>query len=564
MSTNENQLRVMPGVIIVILQWFMWLILPALAGEETMMAAVAGGFLGGVAVAIWWLFWSKAPVIDRVGAVLLSIVSLLIASRFVDISIATANMGLLLIMYSVPVMSLALVVSAVITKRMPDGQRRAVIIAAIIIASGLWLFLKTEGVTGDFKHEFALRWAKTAEQKFLEAGRENMEVAVKTKDTGEWPGFRGKDRDGIARGVKISSDWKVSPPVLLWQRPVGPGCSSFAVSAGLVYTQEQRGKEEAVTCYDLANGKPVWIHTDNARFWDSHVGTGPRGTPTLYKGRVYTFGGTGILNVLDAAKGTLIWTRDVAKDANVKALTWGFSSSPLIYGDMVYIAAAGKMAAYELATGKPKWFGPEGGRSYSSPHLITIDGIAQILLLNEPGCISFNPADGKVLWTYPWKGEDRVIQPALTGDGGFLLSATMQKMKRLDVSTDKNKNWNIKESWASNSAKPNFNDYAVHKGFAYGYNGLSLVCVDLKDGSLKWKGGHYGGQLILIADQDLLLIAAEKGNLALVLAVPDKFTELARFPAIKGRTWNHPALAGNILLVRNSLEMAAFRLPGKK
>ena len=563
MSLNEKKLRVLPGIIIVVIQWFLWLILPLIApADEVMMAAVAGGALGAVAVALWWIFWSKAPVVDRIGAILLSIISLLVTARFVDISIATANMGLMLAIYSLPVISLALVISAAIAKSLPDRNRRIVIATAIIAASGVWLFLKTDGLTGDFRQQLNWRWAKTAEQKFLDSqAKEDMEPAVKARGAGEWPGFRGKDRDGIARGIKISSEWKTSPPVLLWQRRVGPGCSSFAAGGGLIYTQEQRGEDESVTCYDLANGRPVWIHTDKTRFWDSHTGAGPRGTPALHKGRVYAFGGTGILNTLDAAKGTLIWSRDVSKDTGIKALTWGFTSSPLIYGDAVYVAAAGKMAAYDLESGRPKWFGPEGGKSYSSPHLVTINGVPQIALLNEPGVISFNPADGKALWAYAWKGEDRVIQPAFTDDGGILLGVNLQGMRRIVVSQDKNNNWNIKEGWASSAAKPNFNDYAAHKGYLYGYNGLSLICIDMRDGKLKWKGGSFGGQLILLADQDALLLISEAGELVLIEAVPGHFKVLARFPAIKGRTWNHPALAGHIVLVRNSGEAAAFRLP---
>ncbi|MEI7903882.1 MAG: PQQ-binding-like beta-propeller repeat protein [Candidatus Firestonebacteria bacterium] len=564
-AVEKKTLRILPGVVIVVIQWFMWLILPLIAPvDEVTMASVAGGVLGGIAVALWWLFWSKAQIIDRVGAILLSIISLLVTALFVDISISTSFMGLMLIMYSFPVMSLALVVSAAITRNLPDANRRAVIAGAILLAAGVFLFIKTEGLTGAFRQEIAWRWSTTAEQKLLDvSGNESMGAAVKTKDTGEWPGFRGKDRDGVAGGIKISADWKATPPVLLWKRQVGPACSSIAAGGGLIYTQEQRGENEAVTCYSLDTGKPVWMHTNKARFWDSHVGAGPRGTPALYKGRVYTFGGTGILNVLDAVKGTLVWSRDVSKDADVKALTWGFSSSPLIYGNMVYVAAAGKMAAYDLASGKPKWFGPEGGKCYSSPHLVTISGVPQILLLSEPGAVSFNPLDGKVLWTYPWKCEDRVLQPLLTGDGGILLSVNLQEARRIDVSAEKGKNWKVKEGWVSSAVKPNFNDYALAKGYAYGYNGVSLVCVDVKDGTRKWKGGNYGGQLILIAESGLLLVASEAGELVLVEAAPQGLKELAKFPAIKGRIWNHPALAGDIFLVRNSNEMAAIRLPKK-
>ena len=119
----------------------------------------------------------------------------------------------------------------------------------------------------------------------------------------------------------------------------------------------------------------------------------------------------------------------------------------------------------------------------------------------------------------------------------------------------------LHERWTSTGLKPTFNDFVVHNAYAFGFDGAILACIDLKDGRRKWKGGRYGGgQLVLLPDQDLLLVLSEEGELALVAATPNQFKELARFPGIEGKTWNHPVLAGDRLLVRNGQEMAAFRL----
>jgi outer membrane protein assembly factor BamB len=380
----------------------------------------------------------------------------------------------------------------------------------------------------------------------------------------DWPGFRGPDRDGVIPGVRIETDWSASPPVELWRRPVGPGVSSFAVHGDLFYTQEQRGNDEVVACYNLTTGKLVWRHSDAARFWESNAGAGPRATPTLSHGRVYALGATGILNALDASTGAVVWSRNAASDTGAKVPTWGISGSPLVVDDLVLVAASGTLAAYDVATGDSRWIGPHRGGSYSSPQLATIDGVAQILLLSPPGAISLAPADGAVLWEHSWDG-GAIVQPALTANGDLLINAIASSggigIRRLALAHGA-AGWTTEERWTSNGLKPFFSDFVVHEGHAFGFDGNILSCIDLADGKRKWKGGRYGnGQLVLLADQDLLLVLSEEGELALVKAAPDAFTEVARFPgALEGKTWNHPVLVGDILLVRNGEAMAAFRL----
>ncbi|MCM3901442.1 MAG: PQQ-like beta-propeller repeat protein [Pyrinomonadaceae bacterium] len=305
----------------------------------------------------------------------------------------------------------------------------------------------------------------------------------------------------------------------------------------------------------------MWRHRDAARFWESNGGAGPRGTPTLSNGRIYTFGGTGIVNALDAGTGAVVWSRNAAPDTKTKIPEWGFASSPLVVGDIVVVATAGTLAAYDLATGEPRWVGPNGGGGYSSPHPLTIDGVQQILLLSGPGAISVAPGDGKLLWQHPLPEGTRIVQPALTAEGDILThDGEGNEMRRIAI-THGPGGWTAEERWTSVGLKPYFSDFVVHKGHAFGFDGSNIACIDLKDGGGKWKGGRYGhGQLVLLADQDLLLVLSEDGGLALVRATPDQFAELARFRAIDGKTWNHPVLAGDVLLARNGQEMVAFRL----
>ena len=329
---------------------------------------------------------------------------------------------------------------------------------------------------------------------------------------------------------------------------------------GRFYTQEQRVDDEIVSCHDIKTGKPVWRHRDKARFYESNGGPGPRATPAISNGRVYTQGATGIVNALDASTGNVIWTRNAVNDTGAKVPGWGIAGSPLVVNDLVIVAAAGNLVAYETATGKPRWLGPAGGSGYSSPQLLTINGTQQVVLLRSTGVLSVSLTDGKLLWEHPWGGEP-IVQPAVASNGDLLISVSQSSGLRRFTVGQGSGGWTAQERWTTEDINPWFNDFVVHKGHAFGFDGSSLVCVNLDDGKLKWRGKRYGyGQLVLLPEQDVLIVLSEQGELALAKATTDQFTELGHIPALEGKTWNHPVLVGDILLVRNDHEMAAFRL----
>jgi outer membrane protein assembly factor BamB len=545
--------------------------LPAIV-PEAFIIGVVGALLGGLAVVVWWVFFSRAPLPERWGAIVLMIAAELAVWRIVDKSIATGMMGYMFPMYSIPVLGIAFAAWAMFSSWLSAGPRRASMAATILLACGSWALLRTEGMRGSAAADIHWRWSKTPEEHLLlesavlppvpPAAPRQPAAAVKT--IAFWPGFRGPGRDSVIPGLRIKTDWSASPPVELWRRPIGPGWSSFAVRGDLLYTQEQRGEDEIVSCYNAATGNPVWAHRDAARFWESNAGAGPRATPTLHGDRVYAFGATGILNVLDAGTGAAIWSQNAAADTSTKVPGWGFANSPLVVRDMVIVAVSGKLAAYDAATGESRWSSPTAGGSYSSPQLAKIDGVEQILLNGALGITSVSPTDGTVLWKYAWPSDTRIMQPAVLPDGDLLITTGDAmgggSMRRIAVSHGAS-GWVTEERWTSSGLKPSFNDFVVHDGNVFGFDGTILACIDAKDGKRKWKGGRYGaGQLILLRDQGVLLVLSEEGGLALVKAAADKFTELARFPALEGKTWNHPVLAGDRLLVRNGSEMAGFRL----
>jgi outer membrane protein assembly factor BamB len=586
-ETINVKRRTWPGIvtgIVIVAGFFSSIIVP-----DAAIVGIPAALIATLSALLWWLFFSRVRLAERI-TVLALIVAAWIATRpFLHISIIGGAMGGLPAL-AFPVLFAALGFWAWGTRNSSDKFRRAALIPAVLIACVFCTLVRTAGI-GRNLFEFHWRWTPTPEEVLL--ARENDDPATipatvapatitEVRDAkantdsnadkpvltmpstaAEWPGFRGPARDGVIHNVRIETDWSKSPPMEIWRQAIGPGWSSFAVGGELIYTQEQRGSDELVSAYYQSTGKPAWRHRDAVRFYESNGGPGPRGTPTVVNGRVYSFGGTGIVNALDAGTGAVIWSRDASADTRVEIPDWGFSSSPLVIEDLVVVAASGTLAAYDIATGKPRWFSPAGGFSYSSPHLISIEGIPQIVFVNGKGAISMAPSDGTVLWQTLWDGGG-IVQPAVTAEGDVLLPTTGftggQGIRRLAV-THKSGEWNVEEKWTSNGLKPYFNDFVVHKGHAYGFDGDILSSIDLADGKRKWKGGRYGsGQLVLLADQDLLLVVSDEGELVLVSATPDGFKEISRFKAIEGKTWNHPVVVRDMLIVRNGEEMAAFRL----
>lgn len=564
-------LRLWPGVMIVAVQWLAWWVVPIIVSDSTAgLVSALGGILGGAAVCMWWVFFSRASRVERWGGLGLVVVAMAMTLRILHPSIAQGNMGFQFFLYAIPSLSLALVLWAVASRHLPQRERQVTMVATILLASGSWALARSDGITGDGAAQLAWRWTPTAEARLLAgttdvaARHRTLPGDTKKQRSFHWTGLRGPRRDGVIHDVRLETDWSQSPPIELWRRPVGPAVSSFAVSDTLLYTHEQRGDHEVVASYAVETGEPVWQHRDDARFWDSHVGAGPRATPTIASGRLFTFGATGILNALAPSDGTLHWSRDAAADTQSPLPLWGFVSSPLVVDDLVIIHTDA-LIAYDIEDGELRWIGPGSGGSYSSPQLVAIQGVPQIVMVGHGGVVSVAPTDGTLLWTHPWPGIG-IVQPAVTPQGDILVSMVSEAAapigtRRVEV-TRELAEWTTTERWTSTRLKPSFSDFVVHDDHVFGFDGRILTSISVEDGIRAWKGGRYGhGQLVLLADQDLLLVLSEEGDLALVEAAPDAYTEVARFAAIDGKTWSHPTLIGNILLVRNGQEMAAFELP---
>ena len=604
----RKPLRLWPGVAVAILVLTLKFLLP-IAVPSLSILGVLGALAGSAIILLWWLFFSRAAWVERILALVALVVAAVVTSFFVHPSISGGFMGRMLPVFAIPLtFGPAFVAWAVATRHLPDGVRRVTMVATIFAACFAWTLARTDGVMGEAGTQLHWRWTPTAEERLLAQVKDEpppvapapapatIETpgatvppaaapvpkpepgpaptaapapnAVKAVDPisprPEWPGFRGPSRDAVVRGIRIETDWAASPPTEVWRRPVGPGWSSFAVQGDLFYTQEQRGEHEVVSSYKVSTGEPVWRHRDAVRFYESNGGPGPRGTPAIDNGRVFTMGATGVVNALDARTGAVVWTRNAATDTGAPMPGWGFTASPVVVDDLVIVATSGRLGAYESATGKLRWTQKTGGTGYSSPHVVKIDGVTQIVLLSGNGATAVAPADGSVLWNHQWEIGAAIVQPTLLPGGDILMALGDamggQGMRRLDVSGGPAK-WTATERWTSRGLKPYHNDYVVHNGHAFGFDGSILSSINLENGERNWKGGRYGqGQMVLLPDQDLLLVVSEEGELALVSATPDQYKEITKFKALEGKTWNHPVIVRDVLLVRNGEQMAAFRL----
>ncbi len=461
----------------------------------------------------WWFTNRTIPLRDRLFAFVANVAGAVVAGLTCHKSVGPMGM----LMFGVPA------VFSIWAFWLLLARRTSPVVRSWGLAVLLWLtwtsvmLVRIDGVDGDTRSAISWRWARTAEEKYLaertelaaastaalrRAGAqplptqavdseppetESREAQPLELRPGDWPGFRGPNRDSVVRGVKLATDWTASPPRAVWRRRIGPAWSSLVVVGNRLFTQEQRGDAEAVVCLAAETGQEIWAHEDPVRFFDGQAGAGPRATPTFDAGRIYSFGATGLLNCLDAASGGAIWRRDVTGDCDGKAPLWGFASSPLVAGGMVIVYAGGTLdqalLAYHADSGEPAWKAATGEVSYSSPQWASIGGQEQVLFLSERGLTSVAPGSGEVLWNHDALREKiwRVVQPRLVGDSQVLIGSEDLGLVLVDVAQSGG-GWSASQHWVSSGIRPAYNDFVVHDGHAYGFDGAIFCCIELASG----------------------------------------------------------------------------------
>jgi outer membrane protein assembly factor BamB len=453
---------------------------------------------------------------------------------------------------------------------MSSVVRRWIAVVGLSFVVALVAMVRVEGVSGDVIPKLRFRWMRHADEDLPAAAGAAADATVDLSATtpDDSPQFLGRDRLATWSDPRLVRDWSAHPPRLVWRQPIGAGWSSYAVVGHYGVTQEQRGEDELVTCYDLDDGKLLWSHATPVRFYETLAGVGPRATPTIDGGRVYSMGALGHLACLDGATGKPLWQHDLLKENHALRPQWGKSCSPLVYDNLVIASAGGSngrsLIAFDKQSGSEVWHAGDDFSSYSSPTVFTLDGVQQIVMVNSTTVTGHDPASGHILWQHAWPEEGRaspnVSQPIALGGDRVLLtkgygigSASWHIKHEGDA-------WTVEDLWRNNYLKTKFTSAVVRDGYAYGLDEGVLSCIDVDSGTRRWKKGKYGhGQVLLVGE--LLLVQSETGELALVEAQSDAFRELTRFVAVGGQTWNYPTLAGRRLLVRSEQEAACYELP---
>lgn len=459
------------------------------------------------------------------------------------------------------------------TRQLSKPVKYSAIGAVLLLVAGFAASIRSIENTGNNGYVFHFRWEPTQDQRLAEFQKFNKAVAsASTLDAAapRFTDFLGPHRDGIVPGVKLITDLIKSLPKELWRRPVGGGYASFVMAGGLAVTIEQRGEEEMIVALDLKTGAERWTRGYPGHFKESLGGNGPRATPTIANNEVFALGASGLLVALDLETGKEKWQTNILKDASAGNITWGMCGAPLVSADKVIVNPGGTQGhaviGYDRVTGKAVWHAGSSKAAYSTPVMAKLAGVEQALVFDATGVGGYDLQTGTELWRhlFPTFNGINVGQPlALPGDQVFISAGYDAGAVLMQVKKEGDK-WSVAPVWQNKKLKCKMGSAIYHEGYLYGLDDGILACLDAKTGDRKWKGGRYGhGQLLL--RNNVLVIQAESGDLVLVAADPTAHKELAKVPMLPGgKTWNAPALAGNLLLLRNHFEAVLLELATDK
>lgn len=389
----------------------------------------------------------------------------------------------------------------------------------------------------------------------------------------DWPQFLGPTRNGVYPGSDLAAAWRADGPPVVWQKPVGQGFSGPVVTQQKLVLFHRVDDKETVECLDARSGKQLWLFDYPTAYRDDFgFDEGPRATPSIAAGHVYTYGAEGMLHCLDFATGKKIWSMNARAEFQAPKGFFGIACSPLVESNAVLLNIGGAdgagIVAFDALTGKVLWKASHDEASYSSPTIATIHGERDALFFTRKHLVALDPGDGKIRFEFPWEPtinasvssatpivvDDLVFVSASYGAGAVVLRVHGDQVEKL---------------WSGDHILSNHYATSVQRdGFLYGIDGRtdpgfqpgpSLRSVELKTGKIRWQDNSIGAATVILAG-DQLLIMSERGELIRAAATPDGFKPDARAQILPFQVRAYPALANGFLFARNKDKLVCVNL----
>jgi outer membrane protein assembly factor BamB len=388
----------------------------------------------------------------------------------------------------------------------------------------------------------------------------SLPAAVSNRAPDDWPQWRGPNRDGIATEKGLLKSWPQGGPPLAWQtKGAGEGYSSFAVSQGRLYTLGARADTEYVLAFDAASGKRLWEAQHGRRFSNDR-GDGPRSTPTIEGDRLYAFGASGDLSVLDTATGKPHWTINVLKQYGGSNIRWGLSESPLVLADRILVNAGGTIVALKKTDGSLIWKTDGDDAGYASAVVQRAGNVTQAIFFTSARALGVDVNSGRQLWSYRpvANGVANIATPVVRGNRVFLSSDYDTGSALLELTPSGN-DVRAREVYFTREMKNHHATSVLVGDHLYGFDSAILTALKFDTGEVAWQNRSVGKGSLIFADERLYLFS-ENGVVGLAEASPEAYREHGRFSIKTGRlpTWSHPVVAEGKLFLRDQDNLYAY------
>jgi outer membrane protein assembly factor BamB len=388
----------------------------------------------------------------------------------------------------------------------------------------------------------------------------------------DWSQWRGPQRDGTLTGFHAPSVWPKSLKEE-WKVTVGVGHSSPVMADGKVYVFARQGNEETLLCLDGATGRELWRSGQPVAYQMNPAalghGKGPKSTPVVAGGRVYTLGIAGALAAHDARTGKVVWRKDFSKQYPTSSPLYGTAMSPIVEQGLLIAHVGGHdkgaLTAFDAASGAVKWSYDADGPAYSSPIVVTLGGVRQIVTFTQKELVGIDVKNGKLLWKLPAKTEyDTNCVTAVAYKETLIVSQEGQGIKAIRLEK-KGTEFVPQEVWRNAENELYMNSPVVEGSKLFGLSIRKkgqLFAIDADTGKTIWQGpGRMGENVSIINAGTVLLILTNEANLVILPPSAKEFTPVAQYTVASSPTWAHPLVTGNRILVKDETTLASWIIP---